>query len=93
MQGLSDDDGSRKDANEVLMKDGIHALRYFLRRSQEWPIDGLYQFADYNREIWASYFGELECNMPVSTGWPCLDEFYTIVPGELTVVTGMSTCF
>lgn len=26
----------------------------------------------------------------VSTGWPCLDDLYKVIPGELTLVTGQS---
>lgn len=34
MQGVIEDDGKRKDANEVLVKDGAHALRAFLGASK-----------------------------------------------------------
>lgn len=88
IQGGEEDDGARKDANEVLQRDGVAALRYFLGASKPIPIQGLYQFSDFKDEIWAMYRGESENARPISTGWPCLDEFYTVVPGELTIVTG-----
>ncbi len=28
----------------------------------------------------------------VPTGWPCLDELYNVVPGELSLVTGGARC-
>lgn len=34
------------------------------------------------------YRGEMQFAKGVSTGWPSLDPFYKVVPGEVTVVTG-----
>jgi hypothetical protein len=87
LQGVRDG-GGRKDANEVLVRDGARALRAFLEASPPYPIEGLHQFKDYSSKIWAAYDGVNEGDQPVSTGWRVLDEFYRVVPGELTVVTG-----
>ena len=88
MQGKIDDDGSRKDANEVLQKDGAAPLRCFLELSPAYPIKGLYSFSDYHDQIWDVYEGAATAAQPVSTGWKVLDDFYRIVPGELSLVTG-----
>jgi hypothetical protein len=88
VQGMIDDSGARKDANEVLQKDGEFALRTFLESSPAYPIKGLYQYTDYRSKIWDAFDGLNETDKPVSTGWRVLDDFYRVVPGELTVVTG-----
>ena len=91
LQGFLQDDGGRKDANEVLLKDGPRALRSLLEASAPYPIQGLHQFKDYESKIWAAFDGLNEGEKPVSTGWKVLDEFYRVVPGELTIVTGAAT--
>lgn len=88
MQGVLEDSGARKDANEVLLKDGPGTLRKLLEVSPAYPIKGLYQFSDYRNQIWEAYDGVNEHEKPVSTGWKVLDDFYRVVPGELTIVTG-----
>ena len=87
-QGESTDDGSRKDANEVLVKDGARALRAFLEASPPFPIKGLHSYSDFKEKIFDMYDGVNDGERPVSTGWRVLDDFYRVAPGELTVVTG-----
>lgn len=87
LQGQLEDCGKRKDANEVLQKDGPYALRRFIEESQSYPIEGLYAPSVFHDKIWELYDGR-NLERPVSTGWPVLDQFYRVVPGELTVVTG-----
>lgn len=43
--GEASDDGGRKDANEVLMKDGHEALRQCLAGAEAYPIRGLFRYA------------------------------------------------
>lgn len=88
MQGVITDEGSRKDANEVLVKDGAYALRTFIEGSTACPIKGLYALSSFHTKIWDLYDGK-NFEKPVETGWPVLNEFYKVVPGELTVVTGV----
>lgn len=70
------------------MKDGPYALRRFIEDSQSYPIEGLYAPSVFHDKIWELYDGR-NLERPVSTGWPVLDQFYRVVPGELTVVTGV----
>ena len=42
-QGDASDDGSRKDANEVLMKDGHAALNQYITAAEAYPIRGLFR--------------------------------------------------
>lgn len=51
------------------------------------PIFGLFAVSDFERELYA-YF-ESGMASGVSTGWPNVDKLYTVVPGQLTVVTGI----
>ncbi|KAK9810135.1 hypothetical protein WJX72_005431 [[Myrmecia] bisecta] len=87
--GLGKADGYRKDANEVLMKDGPEALRGYVQSAEPYPIRGLFRFSQFFDEIWSMWARPLGDELGVSTGWKNLDEFYRVVPGELTIVTGV----
>lgn len=41
-------------------------------------------------QLLAHYHGQNTDALGVSTGWPSLDPYYKVVPGELTIVTGES---
>jgi len=80
----------RKDANEVLMKDGPDALATLVSSAEPVPIRGLFSFSDFADEIDRYYGLQLHEELRgVSTGWEALDRVYRVVPGELTVVTGV----
>lgn len=51
------------------------------------PIFGLFQVEDFEAELLSFY--EHGMNSGVSTGYPNVDKLYTVVPGQLTVVTGI----
>ncbi|ERN14768.1 hypothetical protein AMTR_s00032p00034370 [Amborella trichopoda] len=78
-----------KDANEVLMHLGPQALRDVIENAELYPIRGLFRFDDYFDEIDAYYHRILGNELGVSTGWRSLDDLYNVVPGELTIVTGV----
>lgn len=78
-----------KDANEVLMFLGPEALQEVINSAELYPIRGLFQFSHYFDEIDAYYHRSLGYEFGVSTGWRALDELYNVVPGELTIVTGV----
>ena len=79
----------RKDANEVLQRDGVSLLRAFVEAAEPLPIRGLFRFHEYYDDIIKHYYLELKEGQGVSTGWGTLDKFYKVVPGELTIVTGV----
>ena len=79
----------RKDANEVLMKDGPQMLQNFIESAEPFPIRGLLRFHEYYDDIMKYYYLELKDGQGVKTGWPSLDKYYRVVPGELTIVTGV----
>jgi twinkle protein len=79
----------RKDANEVLIRDGPAQLKAFIESADPLPIRGLLRFADYYDDIRSYYYLQYKDGFGVSTGWPSLDQYYRVVPGELTIVTGV----
>lgn len=80
----------RKDANEVLVRDGPAALRRcILEGAVPYPINGLLRFGEFEDEILSYYGCELSDARGASTGWADVDRVYRVVPGELTVVTGV----
>ncbi|XP_024983114.1 twinkle homolog protein, chloroplastic/mitochondrial-like isoform X2 [Cynara cardunculus var. scolymus] len=78
-----------KDANEVLMFMGPAVLREVIQTAELYPIKGLFNFRDYFSEIDAYYHQTLGSELGISTGWKAMDDLYNVVPGELTVVTGV----
>ncbi|KAM3250111.1 twinkle protein, chloroplastic/mitochondrial [Capsicum chacoense] len=78
-----------KDANEVLMYLGPGALREVIEGAELYPIQGLFNFKDYFTEIDAYYHQTIGYELGVSTGWRSLNQLYNVVPGELTIVTGV----
>ncbi|KDP34842.1 hypothetical protein JCGZ_09130 [Jatropha curcas] len=78
-----------KDANEVLMFLGPTALRDVIENAELYPIRGLFSFKDFFGEIDAYYHRTLGYEMGASTGWKALNGLYKVVPGELTIVSGV----
>lgn len=76
-----------KDANDVLLKYGAETVQDCLRMAKPWPVEGVHEVGDVADRIIALY----EHGLPkgVSTGWDALDTFWSVKPGELTVVTGI----
>ncbi|KAI8524659.1 hypothetical protein RHMOL_Rhmol13G0165100 [Rhododendron molle] len=83
------DVGYFKDANEVLMYMGPGLLKEVIENAELYPIQGLFNFRDYFDDIDSYYHRTLGYEFGASTGWRCLDQLYNVVPGELTVVTGV----
>lgn len=76
-----------KDANEVLMKHGALVLTKCITEARPYPIKGVFDVDDVSdrvRQLW-----EKGWERGVKTGWPSVDEYYTVRPGEFTVVTGI----
>lgn len=79
-------DAQRKDANEVLLEDGAQVLRECVEYAEPWPIKSLFTvaaFADAVHDLYDHGPGR-----SFTTGWPAMNEFYKVRPGEVTVVTG-----
>jgi twinkle protein len=76
-----------KDANDVLCKHGAEKLRACLDEAQPYPIAGVFEVEDLSDRIDHLYKHGWEKG--ASTGWDEVDQFFTVRPGELTVVTGI----
>ena len=76
-----------KDANEVLVNIGPEGLRESIASAEQIPVEGTYTAASFSDLLMARYrFG---AQKGTSTGWDQIDEFYTVMPGEWTLVTGI----
>lgn len=75
-----------KDANDVLRLHGSEVLRDCITNAQPWPVKGLYDAEHFHDKVVSLYDRGLPKGE--STGFKCVDEIYSIVPGQLTVVTG-----
>lgn len=76
-----------KDANDVLVQYGATTLRKCIDEAKPYPISGVVEVSSLASSIELLYD---EGERPgLSTGWKNLDEFYTVRPGELTVITGI----
>lgn len=76
-----------KDANDALVKNGWEGIETALKDAEPYPVDGLYSadhYFDKVDKIFDEGIGRGE-----STGIPGIDEYYTVLPGQLTVVSGV----
>lgn len=76
-----------KDANDVLREHGPEILRECIEHAEPLPVSGVFTVLDLSDRI--DHLYEHGWEKGVSTGWEELDRFYTVRPGEFTVVTGM----
>lgn len=76
-----------KDANEVLIGYGAAKLREIIDAAEPYPVEGAFTTLDLSDKITHLYRNGWEKGH--STGWHGVDEYYTVRPGEFTVVTGI----
>lgn len=76
-----------KDANDVLIKHGPEKLVETVASARLWPVAGLYEANHYSDKLYDIY--ENGVGSGLSTGLWAVDDIYTIVPGQVTVVTGV----
>ena len=75
-----------KDANEILMRHGKDKLKEIADNPIPYPVSGLYDaehFYDQVDDIYKDGIGS-----GISTGYKAVDPLYTVVEGQLTIVTG-----
>jgi twinkle protein len=78
--------GECKDANDVLKERGADALRTAIEAAAPFPVAGLITVAEEEQATWGIY---ADGPTPaLTTGWRALDGFYSVRPGQVTVVTG-----
>lgn len=79
--------GDCKDANDVLRSFGGEVLRECLENAEPFPLAGVFDVLDASSRV--RHLRENGWEKGVSTGWDEVDRFFTVRPGELTVVTGI----
>ncbi len=76
-----------KDANQVLIEHGMLGLLASLENPTQIPIEGVFTVEDYMDDLISLYMNGLQGG--AKTGWGNVDEFYSVRPGEMTIVTGI----
>ncbi len=76
-----------KDANDVITQMGVNALKSALYGSFDYPVEGEYRLSGIKPFIDRIYDHGHEKG--VSTGFMNLDEYWTVRPQEMTVLTGI----
>ncbi len=76
-----------KDCNDVLVKHGKEALVEVLKKAKPFPVEGIISPLSLTDVVMQEYTQGIQGGE--KTGWSNLDEFYTVRPGELTIVTGI----
>lgn len=76
-----------KDANDVLREYGADELKRCIAQARPCPLDGVMEAADVADKVLDLYRKGLPPGL--STGWYTLDPYYTVKPGEMTIVTGV----
>jgi twinkle protein len=79
--------GDCKDANDVLRSYDAQTLRECIEHAEPYPIAGVFSVLDASSRV--RHLREHGWEKGVSTGWDEVDRFYTVRPGEVTVVTGI----
>lgn len=76
-----------KDANDVLLRHGAETLQTCIADAKPVPLEGVLLVADVAEDVMQLYREGLRRG--VSTGWATVDQYYTVRPGEMTIVTGI----
>lgn len=75
-----------KDANDVLIKYGRDGIDKIVTGCKPWPVAGLYDASHFYEQVDEIY--EKGMGKGESTGYDNVDNYYTIVGGQITIVTG-----
>ena len=76
-----------KDANDVLLKFGAEFLRLSVEQARPFPVQDVVEPTSLTARIMERYHHAPARGL--STGWASVDDYYTVEPGQLTVVTGV----
>ena len=76
-----------KDANDVLIQHGEEELAGLIDNPVPMPLEGVYSANDYSDDVQFLYDKGLMGG--ISTGYKGVDDIYTVLQGQLTVVTGL----
>lgn len=76
-----------KDANDVLMQYGAAMLRQCIDEAKPVPVEGEHEVSEFADSMDKLYRYGLPKGL--RTGWYSVDENYTVMPGEWTLMTGI----
>lgn len=76
-----------KDADQCLIEKGKDVLVDVVKKAEPWPVEGIYDASHFKDQIVDLYDNGM--GKGASTGYDNVDALYTIVPGQMTVVTGV----
>ena len=76
-----------KDANECLLRDGPDYLRMCIELAEPFPVEGIYTGRDLEPDLIKLYDNGEDNGL--TFGVPALDEVYRIMPGRMSIVTGI----
>ena len=76
-----------KDANELLQKSGVEAVRKSIEEAQEVPLEGIYTASDVKEELLALFEKGLQKGAVLGMGE--LDDMLSLEVGRLMIVTGI----
>lgn len=79
--------GTNKDANDTLVNLGKDALAKVISDAKPWPIEGVSQPNDFYDKVMSLYRNGLPAGK--STGWPSVDNHFTLNQGNLVILTGI----
>jgi hypothetical protein len=71
----------------VLAKHGTDAVKAAIDNAEPWPVAGLFEATHYSEKI--DVLWEKGNAKGFSTGYEEVDELYSVVPGQITIVTGI----
>mgnify|MGYP003110091360 FL=1 len=76
-----------KDANEVLLNHGVEGVQALIQKAKSYPVEGVFTIDDIYSNVQNIYEG----GMPSGerTGWESLDELYSPVQSQWTLLTGI----
>lgn len=72
---------------ETYKEMGSETLCADINEAKPLPIFGLFNVDQFEKELEAYFDYGMDSGVP--TGWPNVDKIYTVVPGQLTVITGI----
>lgn len=76
-----------KDLNDVIVNHGKDAVQSVIQSARPMPVSGIIEPLDIKDRISDLY--DQGAIRGASTGWKSVDEFYTVRPCEMTIVTGI----
>lgn len=75
------------DWSKVLVDYGKDHLKALLEKEKPTPVDGIFELDDVEEGF--DYLYSYGLTRGASTGFSCVDPYYTVVPGQWTLVTGI----